>query len=179
MDKSVIRKEISARKRQFTGQQLGELSFAVIRQLLAHTRLKTAHTMLLYYSLPDEVYTHTLVDSLLASGKKVLLPRVTGAHTMELRQYTGPASLEQGAYNIMEPTGDVFDDYSSIDLAVVPGVAFDRHYNRLGRGKGYYDRLLPLLNRAYKIGICFDFQRLDALMCDEHDIPMDEVIDGK
>ena len=120
MKKSELRKEIKNRKRQFTSQQLSELSFAVIMRLLAHQRLKDARTVMLYYSLPDEVYTHTLVDSLLASGKRVLLPRVTGEGTMELRLYTGPQSLEQGAYNIMEPVGEVFSDYAQIDLAVIP-----------------------------------------------------------
>lgn len=119
MKKSELRKEIKNRKRQFTSQQLSELSFAVIMRLLAHQRLKDARTVMLYYSLPDEVYTHTLVDALLASGKRVLLPRVTGEGTMELRLYTGPQSLEQGAYNIMEPVGEVFKDYAQIDLAVI------------------------------------------------------------
>lgn len=179
MKKSELRKEIKNRKRQFTSQQLSELSFVVVMRLLAHQRLKDARTVMLYYSLPDEVYTHTLVDALLASGKRVLLPRVTGEGTMELRCYTGPQSLEQGAYNIMEPVGEVFSDYTQIDLAVIPGVAFDRQLNRMGRGKGYYDRLLPQLGCAYKIGICFDFQLMESIECEEHDIRMDEVISGK
>ena len=162
MKKSELRKEIKNRKRQFTSQQLSELSFAVIMRLLAHKRLKDARTVMLYYSLPDEVYTHTLVDALLASGKRVLLPQ----------------SLEQGAYNIMEPVGEVFSDYAQIDLAVIPGVAFDRQLNRMGRGKGFYDRLLPKLGNAYKIGICFDFQLVESIECEEHDIKMDEVIAG-
>ena len=87
---------------------------------------------MLYYSLPGEVDTHTLVDSLLMSGKHILLPRVTGEGTMELRRYTGPSDLAQGAYNIMEPTGEVFDNYTDIDLAVIPGVAFDKDGNRTG-----------------------------------------------
>ena len=171
MKKSELRKEIKNRKRQFTSQQLSELSFVVVMRLLAHQRLKDARTVMLYYSLPDEVYTHTLVDA--------LLPRVTGEGTMELRCYTGPQSLEQGAYNIMEPVGEVFTDYAQIDLAVIPGVAFDRQLNRMGRGKGYYDRLLPQLGCAYKIGICFDFQPVESIECEEHDIKMDEVISGK
>ena len=176
MKKSELRKEIKNRKRQFTSQQLSELSFVVVMRLLAHQRLKDARTVMLYYSLPDEVYTHTLVDALLASGKRVLLPRVTGEGTMELRLYTGPQSLEQGAYNIMEPVGEVFTDYAQIDLAVIPGVAFDRQLNRMGRGKGFYDRLLPQLGDAYKIGICFDFQLVESIECEEHDIKMNEVI---
>ena len=121
------------------------MSFPVVMRLLSHPRIKTANTVMLYYSLPDEVDTHTLVDSLLMSGKHILLPRVTGEGTMELRRYTGPSDLAQGAYNIMEPTGEVFDNYTDINLAVIPGVAFDKDGNRMGRGKGYYDRLLPKL----------------------------------
>ena len=131
---------------------------------------------MLYYSLPDEVDTHTLVDSLLVSGKQILLPRVTGEGTMELRRYTGPSDLALGAYNIMEPTGELFDDYAAIDLAIIPGMAFDKEGNRMGRGKGYYDRLLPKLRSTYKIGICLPFQLVEQIPTDEHDVKMDEVI---
>ena len=152
------------------------MSFPVVMRLLSHPRIKTAKTVMLYYSLPDEVDTHTLVDSLLMSGKHILLPRVTGEGTMELRRYTGPSDLAQGAYNIMEPTGEVFDDYAAIDLAVIPGVAFDSDGNRMGRGKGYYDRLLPKLANTYKIGICLPFQLVEKIPADEHDVRMDEVL---
>lgn len=74
--------------------------------------------------------------------KQILLPVVTG-DDLELRVYTGPGDLATGAYGIEEPTGALFTDYDAIDFIVVPGVAFDRNGNRLGRGKGYYDRLLP------------------------------------
>lgn len=84
------------------------------------------------------------------SGKHILLPRVTGEGTMELRRYTGPSDLAQGAYNIMEPTGEVFDNYTDINIAVIPGVAFDKDGNRMGRGKGYYDRLLHKLANIVK-----------------------------
>ncbi|WP_308227811.1 5-formyltetrahydrofolate cyclo-ligase [uncultured Prevotella sp.] len=176
MDKQSLRKEIKNKKRQFTSQELCELSFPVVMRLLSHPRIKTANTVMLYYSLPDEVDTHTLVDSLLMSGKRILLPRVTGEGTMELRRYTGPSDLAQGAYNIMEPTGEVFDNYTDIDLAVIPGVAFDKDGNRMGRGKGYYDRLLPKLANTYKIGICLPFQLVEKIPTDEHDVRMDEVL---
>ena len=152
------------------------MSFPVVMRLLSHPRIKTAKTVMLYYSLPDEVDTHSLVDSLLMSGKHILLPRVTGEGTMELRRYTGPSDLAQGAYNIMEPTGEVFDDYAAIDLAVIPGVAFDSDGNRMGRGKGYYDRLLPKLANTYKLGICLPFQLVEKIPTDKHDVRMDEVL---
>lgn len=152
------------------------MSFKAIKKLLSHPQLKAAKTVMLYYSLPDEVDTHTLADSLLMSSRTILLPRVTGDGTMELRRYTGPRSLAAGAYGIMEPTGSVFTDYPSVDLAIVPGMAFDKFGGRLGRGKGFYDRFLPLVNNAYKIGLCFPFQITDSLPTDSHDIKMDEVI---
>lgn len=164
------------RKRQLTSQQLAELSFAVVARLLANAKLKAAHTILLYYSLDDEVDTHTLVDALLVSGKRVILPRVTGANSMELRLYGGPMSLVCGAYGIMEPTGQLFTNYDDIDLAVIPGMAFDLRGNRLGRGKGYYDRLMPKLHNAWKVGLAFNFQIVDNVPVDEHDIKMDEII---
>lgn len=176
MNKLQLRKEIKLRKAQFTAQQLYEQSQPVIQRLLTHPRLHGAHTVMLYHSLPDEVYTHTLADSLLLGGKTILLPRVTGEGTMELRRYAGPRDLAPGAYGIMEPTGCLFTDYAAIDVAIIPGVAFDLSGNRLGRGKGYYDRLLPLMPDTYKIGVCFPFQLADSIPTDSHDIKMDEVI---
>lgn len=76
----------------------------------------------------------------------------------------------------MEPTGELFTDYDLIDVAIVPGMAFDREGHRLGRGKGYYDRFLAQLPHIYKIGICFPFQLVDKVPADVHDILMDEVI---
>lgn len=131
---------------------------------------------MMYYSLPDEVDTHTVVDSLLMSRKTILLPHVTGEGTMELRRYTGPKDLAAGAYGIMEPTGEVFTEYKDIDLAVIPGMAFDHAGNRMGRGKGYYDRFLPCIPQAYKMGLCFPFQMIDAVPAEAHDIKMDEII---
>ena len=98
---------------------------------------------------------------------------------MVLRRYEGPDSLREGAYGILEPVGELFNDYSSIDLVIVPGMAFDHAGHRLGRGKGYYDRLLPQLTKAYKIGLCFDFQMTDNVPHDEKDVVMEEVEEGR
>ena len=130
--------------------------------------------MLLYHSLPDEVDTHAFIRRWSAQ-KRILLPVVKG-YDLELRLYTGDDRLTEGAFHIDEPTGTAFTDYAAIDLAVIPGVAFDRRGNRLGRGKGYYDRLLPRIPTAYKLGLCFPFQVLNQIPAEAHDIPMDEVL---
>ena len=147
-----------------------------LTKLSRHPRLADAHTVLLYSALPDEVPTLPLLNRLTTVGKTVLLPRVVSDTDMELRRYTGPNDLEPGAFGIMEPTGELFTDYDLIDVAVVPGMAFDREGHRLGRGKGYYDRFLAQLPHIYKIGICFPFQLVDKVPADAHDMLMDEVV---
>lgn len=174
--KAELRSEIRKRKRLFTEAQLTAMSAEPIGRLLAHEQIRQAETILMYYSLPDEVYTHDAADALVQMGKKVLLPAVTGESTMQLHIYENAADLRCGAYGIMEPSGRVFSDLQKIDVAVVPGMAFDRHHHRMGRGKGYYDRFLPSIPQAYKIGICFQFQYIDSIPCTPLDISMDEVI---
>lgn len=106
--------------------------------------------------------------------KRIILPVVTGDE-LELRVYTGPQDLAIGSYGIAEPTGAPFTDYETIDLAVIPGVAFDRYGHRLGRGKGYYDRLLPQIP-ASKVGICFPFQLIEEVPAEAFDFRMDTII---
>ena len=121
-------------------------SAEILAALEAHPAFRAATTVLLYHSLKDEVDTHEFIRKW-SREKRILLPVVVG-DDLELRLYTGPEDLKPGAYGIEEPTGELFTDYADIDFIVVPGVAFDRNGNRLGRGKGYYDRLLPRTTRC-------------------------------
>jgi 5-formyltetrahydrofolate cyclo-ligase len=131
---------------------------------------------MLYSALPDEVPTQSLIDGLVAQGKTVLLPRVVSDTDMELRHYTGPHDLQTGAFGILEPTGQLFTDYATIDVAIIPGMAFDAAGHRLGRGKGYYDRFLSRIPHAYKIGLCFSWQMVDSVPSNQHDVVMDAVV---
>lgn len=192
MDKQELRKEIRNRKRQFTQDQLGELSLSAISKLRKHPKVMAAHTLLLYYSLPDEVNTHEWIDELVAEGKRVLLPVVVNDKDMVIREYTGKHDLAEGSFHIMEPIGKLFpvEKYPEIKVAIIPGMSFDDTGHRLGRGKGYYDRFLTKLRgmeenhcerkeadgtEVYKIGICFGFQKLQEIPFESHDILMDEV----
>ena len=152
------------------------MSLTVVERLKANSQFSHARTLFIYSSLSDEVDTTTLLDSLALCGKTVVLPKVVDAENMELRLYIGRQDFAVGSYGIMEPTGKLFTALHDIDVAVVPGMAFDRNGHRLGRGKGYYDRMLAQMPQAYKIGICFDFQLMENIPHDTHDISMDEVI---
>jgi len=170
MTKKELRQHIRALKRQYIAG--GQSSCDV----LLFEKLQSCKVVLLYSALPDEVPTQTLLDELVAKGKTVVLPRVVSDTDMELHRYTGQQDLQAGAYGILEPTGELFANYDDIDVAIVPGMAFDAEGHRLGRGKGYYDRFLSRVNNVYKIGLCFSWQMVDNVPCDDHDVVMDEVI---
>ena len=174
--KEEIRQQIKRRKRQFTEEQLRELSLAIIDRLLDHPRIKKAKRILMYYSLPDEVYTHEAIIQLVNEGKEVFLPVVLDNFEMELHKFSRKDNMSEGAFNIMEPIGHKYTNFDSIDVAVIPAIAYDEKNNRLGRGKGYYDRFLAKIPLAYKTGICFDFQKITDMPVDNNDVPVDEVI---
>ena len=178
MDKKELRQFIRNEKRQYSSSQLEELSLSVLSRLNENEHLQKAKTILMYYSLPDEVNTHQYIDYLLALGKKVLLPEVIDGENMVIREYTGKHDLKEGAFHIMEPIGSLFPEerYQELDLAIIPGMAFDENHNRLGRGKGYYDRFLQKIPQVYKIGICFPFQLVGEIPTEEADIKMDAII---
>ena len=137
---------------------------------------RSAHTILLYHALPDEPNLQLLLDEGLKEGKRLLLPVVVGENLV-LKSYLGTESMQKGAFGILEPVGTEYScsAYDEIELALVPGVAFDSEGHRLGRGRGYYDRLLPLLSNAYKLGVCFPFQCVERVPSEAHDMSVNEV----
>lgn len=175
-EKILLRNKIRTLKRQFTQTQLDELSLCVVNKITTNNHVINARTILLYYSLGDEVNTHILIDQLLSQGKIILLPYVIDHENMEIRMYKGTSDLKSGAYGIMEPTGMKYTNINDIDVVLVPGISFDENGNRLGRGKGYYDRFLKKIPAAYKIGVCFDFQKQETIPTGPYDVRMDEII---
>lgn len=176
MLKRELRTLMRQKKGQFTQQQLCELSLPIIDRI--KPMLADAKTIVAYYSLPDEVDTHRFIDELLADGKTVYLPKVVSDEDMVLCRFTGAESLQEGAFGIMEPVGAQISTDEAIDVVLVPGMAFDGDGNRLGRGKGYYDRFLKSLShpRPQLIGVCFDFQKVDVVPTEPTDVKVDVVV---
>ena len=175
-DKKLLRKEIRRRVQKYSPSILVDMSQPVIKRMMDREDVVNSEVVLMYYSLPDEVYSHEAIQTLASMGKNVLLPVVVDGENLELREFDAYDSMKQGAFNIMEPVGRRFLNYDEIDVAVIPGLAFDRKGGRLGRGKGYYDRLLSKLPDCRKLGMCFDFQMVDAVPAEAHDIKMDDII---
>ncbi len=175
--KNEIRNKIREFKKNFSLDEKKEKSDIILNKLEKISLFNNADTIMLYWSMNDEVNTHSFILKWYKK-KKIILPAVRGEN-LELKVFSGIESMKEGeSYKILEPVGETFLDYDKIDIIVVPGVAFDKSCNRLGRGKAYYDKLLKNCN-AKKIGICFDFQIVNEVPVDEHDIKMDIVISDK
>lgn len=172
MNKKELRQLIARQKQNYSIVQKTEWSSSLFQKLEDHPLFLQVHTLLLYYSLPDEVQTHEFIKRWYPY-KRIVLPLVKGEE-LEFRYYEGENSLQAGAFDIKEPTGKLVKNLQEIELSIIPGVAFDNSGNRLGRGKGYYDRALTKM-QSYRIGVCFQFQLLPQIPIESTDLPMDEV----
>ena len=162
-------------KRQLLLEEKLRRSDTIMAQVEQQEVFRNAKVVLLYWSMADEVQTHAFVDRWYRD-KVLLLPCVQG-DDLVLRRYTGSECLVTGEqFGIGEPTGPEWTDLETVDLIVVPGVAFDSHGNRMGRGRGFYDRMLKSTPNAVKIGVAYGFQMLDTIPVEPHDVPMDSVI---
>ena len=154
---------------------------SIIRKKFFRTReFKRAKTVLFYASFDGEVDTFEMIKQAKKLGKKIGLPRILrGARRIVPVLLENIGELEAGTYGIKNPPPAARRiSLEDIDMVVVPGVAFDKHKNRLGRGAGYYDRFLKKLPSGVPtIGLAFDFQIVDCLPKTEaHDVPVTHLI---
>ena len=172
--KQSLRKEIALLRGKHSDETLRNFSEQIFLRLTQTKEFKEAKCILAYYSFAGEVFTHDFIEKY-AKEKRIILPVVKN-DILILKEYNGKHQLEQSDFGILEPVGSDFTDYSQIDYGIIPGVVFDRNLNRHGRGKGYYDKLLPFLDNAYLVGVCFSFQLKDKMQVESHDYPMNCVI---
>ena len=173
MNKDVLRKHYKQLRRDIAHKEQKSKSICEAVKRLPIWR--TAHTVALYASLPDEVDTAPLIAAALEAGKTVCLPKVQGS-TMQFFQITDACEYTTGAFGIREPLSEIPVDKETIDVMIVPLLAADREHYRLGFGGGYYDRYLADAQSS-TIGICFREQLSPVPLPHEvHDITLDMII---
>lgn len=161
-------------KKSYAKTTLLDFSEKILKRLEETELFRQASCIALYYSIPGEVQTAGFLEKWF-DKKQLLLPLVVGDN-LRLLPYKGKEALKPGAFGIPEPIDqETTVAESEIDLIIVPGIAFDRQLNRMGRGKGYYDRLLSTL-LVPKIGICFGFQLQETVPVEPFDKKMDLII---
>ncbi|MDR0889289.1 MAG: 5-formyltetrahydrofolate cyclo-ligase [Oscillospiraceae bacterium] len=174
MDKTTLRKAISAQKRAMTQAQIQEASAFLAAQLFAHPLYKQARAIYGYLSYNQEVQTVPILRRAMADGKRVALPKIF-CEEMRFIWMDDLWRVREGYKGVPEPMDDapIADDDAA--LVLLPGLAFDAKGGRLGYGGGFYDRFLA--NRAHPtIALCYDFQLLQDIPREPHDICIDALL---
>lgn len=171
-----IRQAIKALNKEKLTPAFRTTASEIICQKIADLiQFREAQRIALYHALPDEPDLAILLQQY-AQDKELYLPRVEGADIAFYR-YRGEEGLSSGSYGIEEPLDNktCVADPMTLDLIIVPGVAFTAEGIRLGRGKAYYDRFLPS-TKAFLVGVTFDFRLLAEIPHDAWDFPMNRVV---
>ncbi|MBF0571830.1 MAG: 5-formyltetrahydrofolate cyclo-ligase [Candidatus Omnitrophica bacterium] len=182
MEKASLRKNYLKLLKEQNKEDRLRKSRLIAEQFWKLPAIQKAESIMFYVSMPGEVDTLAMIDKAIFSGKRVALPIVEKNQRKLIP--TVISSMEdahKGTYGIAEPQYDPDKelDLKDLDVVVVPGLAFDRLHNRLGRGAGYYDRFLSILPQTVTtVGLAFDFQLTDCLPTEAHDMRLNQIIAG-
>ncbi len=173
--KPPLRTAARAARRSLSDAERRVASQRIVTRLLDLPELRQAGTVLLYAALREEVDLAGALGPLRDRGVRTLLPRVR-EHDLELVAATDLLTLQVGHRGVREPAGRPVDP-TVVDVAVVPGVAFDPHGGRLGAGGGHYDRLLAVLPATTtRIGAAFTCQLVPHVPTEPHDQDVELVV---
>jgi 5-formyltetrahydrofolate cyclo-ligase len=159
------------RRNRLTCQEIAKRSKSIQGFVINSKEFLQAKVVGAYFALGSEVTTELIIKRAKTVGKKIALPRVEEDNII-FYELSSIKSLIRGRFGIMEPPP--YGQMSDIDILVVPGIAFDKKGNRLGYGKGYYDRLLSS-KRTFSIGLAYSFQLLENLPYDRYDKRLDAI----
>ncbi len=182
--KKLIRKMVLELRDSLKSSEITEKSGVIVEKLLETKEFKSSSLVMCYINFKSEVITKNLIDECLKRGKRVAVPytiiKPNGQKEMIASEIFGiEEDTAPGRYGIFEPKPDKIRKIqpSKIDLAVVPGIAFDIRRNRIGYGAGYYDRFLKKMNVAcFKVGLAFDIQIIEEVPVDRYDVPLQMII---
>ena len=161
----LLRKKIDSKK---------EKSHEITLKVIQNAYFQKAKHIALYKSMIDEVSTDEIISYCFEMGKNVYLPKIVG-DSLIFYEIKKDEVFVTNSFLIEEPIGEESKKMQCVDCMIIPGVIFDKMGNRIGYGKGYYDRYLKDID-VYKIGICFQEQLVDSIVPNEWDIRMDEII---
>ena len=153
-EQSSLRAVVEQRRRMLTPEEVAADSARIITQIEQMSSFREAEVVMLYYPVHNEVDLRPLLTKY--EGQKTFLLPVTHRRSMEVRPYDGEDMMRKGRLGVPEPQTPTYNGH--IDLILVPGVVFDQHCHRIGRGGGYYDKFLRKHPHSKKIGVCYAFQ---------------------
>ena len=176
MDKNEVRQLIKGYRHELSDEDVKRQSILIIDRLKISDIYKASENVFLYISYNREVDTFLLLSKCLKDNKKVYAPRVLSKTDMEFYRISDEHDLISGYMGIMEPSDTCVKAECRNGLFIMPGLAFDYDFHRIGYGGGFYDRYLSADNTFVKAALAFDFQLLDSIPYEEHDLKPDYII---
>ncbi|MBC7081804.1 MAG: 5-formyltetrahydrofolate cyclo-ligase [Thermoplasmatales archaeon] len=173
--KEKIRKELLEKRNSLTTYEILEKSNLILKNLYSLEEFSKASKLASYISFGSEVYTHGLIREY-SKKKEFFVPFIKDGDIF-LSRISSWEELEGGIYGILQPKEPKVEN-GNLDIIIVPGIAFDENGNRIGYGKGYFDRLLKKFS-SIKVALAFDFQVLKNIPNQEHDVKMDIIVTEK
>lgn len=171
--KRILRAQKLALRNSLSVEEADHRSIPIIERVLASKPWQAASTIGLYAAVQKEVRTAGLFYEAEREGKRIAFPRVVQDH-LEFRIVKDFEALALGSFGIPEPSlRDPVLTVESLDLVLLPGIAFDASGGRLGTGAGYYDKTFPGSKRIVKAGLGYDFQYVEHLPREPWDVPCD------
>lgn len=175
-EKKEIRKRMRVLRENMTREDMFSKSSLIFEQLITVPEYKNAEKIFTYVSMNNEVDTIMLMDYSLSMDKRVFVPKVSG-RDMLFYEISDISELSPGYCGIYEPDTDGKEpDYSKTGFMCMPGVAFDKDYNRIGYGGGFYDRYLSGENKFYKAALAYEFQFVDHIRTEHVDVKPDMIV---
>jgi 5-formyltetrahydrofolate cyclo-ligase len=177
MPKMKLRRLMLDRRKALTNEECREKSALIQQRIVSLAEYMAAEVVALYSSINKEVEMDLVLKDALSSGKKVVLP-VMSDGVLLFRVLTDAEGMRPGAFGILEPCecGEIIDP-AQTDIIVLPGVAFDVRGHRVGYGKGCYDKALHRLEGEGKlVAACYDFQLVNGIKGEPHDIRVDMIV---
>jgi 5-formyltetrahydrofolate cyclo-ligase len=176
--KKELRKKVLAARDSMLPSQRTAKSREIEERLFSLPAFKSAHTVMFFASFRSEVDTIPMIRRALASGKRIVLPKVKGKE-LELYEIRNTDSdVSPGAWGIPEPHESAPAKLDAIDVIIVPGAAFDEQGNRLGYGAGFYDKLLSAFKKL-TVALAFEEQIVPKVPVDLHDVPIMKIVTEK
>jgi len=175
MNKQKLRVDMRNKRDELSGSFRQKADIAICDAVRSLPVFRDAQSIVAFYPHKGEPDILPFLEYVVDSDKDLYLPRVKDDY-LELVRIYDLDDLEQGAFDIPEP-GKHLDhaEFKMFDLILVPGLAFSRKGDRVGYGRGFYDRLLKDVD-GFSVGVCYDFQLVDELPVEEHDYQIDMVV---
>lgn len=178
--KQVLRKEILTLRNGIPEEERKRADFLITETVLGHNWFQAAEKLLVYVNTGSEVSTEQILEEAFRRKKQVFAPKVRGEE-MEFYRITSFAQLEKGFQGIREPVEgleeyEYHEETDATVLMLMPGVVFDRSRNRIGYGKGYYDKYLEDKPKLRKMALAYESQIVESFDAQEHDCRPDVVI---